>query len=124
MMENTRTNPKIKAALLDLFETILDCNDEKRAMFWMDYAGHVSSISVRKAEGDYNTRCENLGWYSTYTNCNDESVEDILDDIANKKALVLEAAANWTDEKMAERQAANKKYRLEALKQEIAKLEQ
>lgn len=122
-MNNTKTNPKLKAALLDLFETILDCNDSTRAMFWLDYSGHVSSFSVRKAEGDYNTRYENLGCFSTSIDGDDDSLENTLADIANKKALVLATTAEWTNEKMAERADANRRYRLEMLKQEIDKLE-
>lgn len=119
----TKTNPKIKEAMLDLLATILDCNEEGRAMFWFDYSGHVSCFSVRKAEGDYNQKAENFGWFQTYANCNDDYLEDTLADIAEKKARVIETAAKWTDEKMAEREAENKKHRLEMLKQEIAKLE-
>lgn len=119
-----KTNPKLKEALLDLFSTILDCNEEDRAMFWLDYSGHVSNICVRSAEGHYNTLAQNLGLHSIYLNVDDENVEDILTDIAEKKLLVLSIASEWTDEKMKAREEENKKHRLEQLKKEIAKLEE
>lgn len=119
-----KVNPQLKAAVLDLFSTILDCNHEKRCEFWLDFSGHVNSLSVRAHEGSHqSTNTEYLGNFSTYLDIKDDDVKYVLEDIANKKASVLEVAARWTDDKLLQRELETKERTISSLKEQLAALE-
>jgi hypothetical protein len=120
-----KTHPAIKQALLDLFAAILEHNEEEKAMFWLDYSGHCSSFSVRKAEHRHDRLYGHLGLFSGYTTCEDpETLKFYLDDIAEKKRLVLETAAKWTDDKIEERKRAAIECKRKSLMAELEQLKE